>query len=263
MLLASMICYLLGILLLSKSALTQTTLPDSSSDEPTTISTTSDEPTATSSTSFLTRFPQYYLQRKLIKLKNVSGTENSSHQCVYVSTPRAGENRFNVTWDCEAGYYCLGPNAKYPCTAGFFCPPNSSVVRILSWKCNYGKSCELLSTQHFHPNSAACEGYYCSRDATKLTLCPSGYFCTLGTVDPISCHYLALCPPGSSSANKYFLVLFVLVLAATILILLQIKRKSDQLKMMKYQQYLHDKRPLSAKTLGSVPKYFDIEFENL
>ncbi|CAG8440511.1 6656_t:CDS:10 [Acaulospora morrowiae] len=275
--LASMICYLLGILLLSKTALAQTTLPESSLDEPTTISTASDEPTAASTTSFFNSFnsiptvlpsvvttngtqsmpsessndlildPREY--SKLIKLKNVPGTENSTHQCLYVSTPRPGENRFNVSWDCEAGYYCLGPNAKYPCTAGFLCPNNSSV----------SKSIFIQIAQPVY----CCEGYYCSRDTTQLTPCPSGYFCTLGTVDPISCHYLALCPLGSSSANKYFVVLFVLVLASIILILLHIKRKSDELKRMKYQRILHEKRPLSERTLGSVPKYFDIEFENL
>ncbi|RHZ83224.1 hypothetical protein Glove_99g56 [Diversispora epigaea] len=72
-----------------------------------------------------------------------------SDSCVYVSTPRPYENK-SVSWDCEAGYYCLGPSnsSKFLCTDGFYCPENTQPVYC-------------------------CEGYYC-QTPKSIKLCPEG-----------------------------------------------------------------------------------------
>ncbi|CAG8622476.1 4775_t:CDS:2, partial [Diversispora eburnea] len=154
-------------------------------------------------------------------------------KCVYVSTPRPNENK-SVSWDCEAGYYCLGSSnsSKFPCTDGFYCPENTQ------------------------PNYC-CEGYYCENPKT-IKLCPEG------TVNPLSCHYMAFCPPGSSFANKYLVGVLVAAIILLILILFQIKKKADYEKNKKYKRLLVEPRfENSERTLDRVSQTFDIEFEDL
>ncbi|RHZ83223.1 hypothetical protein Glove_99g57 [Diversispora epigaea] len=162
-----------------------------------------------------------------------------SDSCVYVSTPRPYENK-SVSWDCEAGYYCLGPSnsSKFLCTDGFYCPENTQPVYC-------------------------CEGYYC-QTPKSIKLCPEGHFCPIGTVNPPSCHYMAYCPPGSTSANKYFIVVLVAVFILLILILFKIKEIKDNKKNKKYKRLLIEPRiENSERTLDRVPRTFDIEFEDL
>ncbi|RHZ83226.1 hypothetical protein Glove_99g54 [Diversispora epigaea] len=162
-----------------------------------------------------------------------------SGSCVYVSTPRPYENK-SVSWDCEAGYYCLGPSysSKFLCTDGFYCPENTQPVYC-------------------------CAGYYCENPKT-IKLCPEGYFCPIGTVNPLSCHYMASCPPGSTSANKYLIGVLATAIMLLILILFQIKKKVDEEKNKKYKRLLIEPRfENSEKTLDRVSKTFDIEFEDL
>ncbi|RHZ83218.1 hypothetical protein Glove_99g58 [Diversispora epigaea] len=159
--------------------------------------------------------------------------------CVYVSTPRPYENK-SVSWDCEAGYYCLGPNnsTKFECTDGFYCPENTQ------------------------PNYC-CGGYYCETPKT-IKLCPEGFFCPVGTVNPLSCHYMAFCPPGSTFANKYLIGVLVAAIILLILILFQIKKKADDEKNKKYKRLLIEPRiENSENILDRVSKTFDIEFEDL
>ncbi|RHZ83221.1 hypothetical protein Glove_99g51 [Diversispora epigaea] len=162
-----------------------------------------------------------------------------SDECVYVSTPRPEENK-SVTWDCDAGQYCLGPgnSTRFNCTDGFYCPANTQPVYC-------------------------CAGYYCETPKT-IKLCPEGYFCPIGTVDPLSCHYMAVCPPGSTFASKYLIGVLVAAIILLILILFQIKKKADDEKNKKYKRLLIEPRfENSEKTLDRVSKTFDIEFEDL
>ncbi|RHZ58597.1 hypothetical protein Glove_372g90 [Diversispora epigaea] len=171
--------------------------------------------------------------------KQVANGTTPSDECYYISTPRPHENK-SVSWDCEAGYYCLSPrnSSKFPCTDGFYCPENTQPVYC-------------------------CEGYYCETPKT-IELCPEGHFCTLGTVDPPSCHNMAYCPPGSKSANNYIIGVLVAALILMILIAFQIKKKADNEKDKKYRRLLEEPRFENyEKTLDRVSQTFDIEFEDL
>ncbi|CAG8500378.1 14161_t:CDS:2, partial [Cetraspora pellucida] len=61
----------------------------------------------------------------------------------------------------------------------------------------------------------------------------------LGTVHPVSCDRLAMCPAGSSKGNKFML------------------------KNAKYNRLLTEQKLRLERTLDPVKKTFDIEFENL
>ncbi|CAG8581871.1 5094_t:CDS:10, partial [Diversispora eburnea] len=173
----------------------------------------------------------------LISKQLANGTKPSD-ECYYISTPRPHENK-NVSWDCEAGYYCLSPrpSSKFPCTDGFYCPENTQPVYC-------------------------CEGYYCQTPKT-IELCPEGHFCALGTVDPQSCNHLAYCPAGSKSANKYFVGILVAVLILLILIIFKFKKRADAQKDEKYRILLEEPRYEKSETLDPVSQTFDIEFNDL
>lgn len=70
---------------------------------------------------------------------------------------------------------------------GFYCPPNT-------W-------------QPLYCNTR----YYCSNDTSVLYRCPEGYFCPLGSVEPVSCGQLD-CPAGSAFPNSVLLVVVFLAL---------------------------------------------------
>ncbi|CAG8541839.1 5729_t:CDS:10, partial [Diversispora eburnea] len=90
------------------------------------------------------------------------------------------------------------------------------------------------------------------------------HFCPIGTVEPLSCHYMAYCPPGSSFANKYLIGVLVAAIILLILILFQIKKRADDEKNKKYKRLLVEPRiENSEKPLDRVSQTFDIEFENL
>ncbi|CAG8575941.1 7626_t:CDS:10 [Diversispora eburnea] len=176
-----------------------------------------------------------YIYATTLTSKKIANGTRPSDECYYISTPRPLENK-SVSWDCEAGYYCLnlGNSSKFPCTDGFYSQP-----------------------------VYCCAGYYCENPKT-IKLCPDGHFCPIGTVNPSSCHYMAFCPPGSKSANKYFIGVLVTVLILVILIVFQIKKKADDEKAIKYKRLLVEPRiENSEKPLDRVSKTFDIEFENL
>ncbi|CAG8581864.1 5093_t:CDS:10, partial [Diversispora eburnea] len=186
----------------------------------------------------------------LISKKIANGTKPSD-ECYYISTPRPHENK-SVSWDCEAGYYCLSPRAssKFPCADGFYCPENTQPVYC-------------------------CEGYYCQTPKT-IELCPEGHFCTIGTVDPPSCNHMAYCPPGSKSANKYFIGVLIAIFVLLILILFKIKEVKDVEENKEYQKKAkslgepkigdnaeNERSENSGGTLNCVSETFDIKFENL
>ncbi|CAG8846354.1 15705_t:CDS:2, partial [Racocetra persica] len=113
--------------------------------------------------------------------------------CTYISTPQPEDNISvngrSIYWGCPAGYFCLGPNITI----------NGSTTQGNAVKCPPGFFCPENSAQPIY----CCEGYYCTEDAKGISLCPEGHFCSLGTVYPVSCDRLALCPEGSKRGNKF------------------------------------------------------------
>ncbi|GBC06719.1 hypothetical protein RclHR1_00700018 [Rhizophagus clarus] len=182
----------------------------------------------------------------LLSNKTVPGTENTHGQCWYLSTPRPEDRKTipntnqPVSWNCSAGNFCMGPGKQVKCTAGFICPENSA--------------------QPIY----CCPGYYCSEDAKEIHICPKGSFCSLGSVSPISCHYLAYCPEGSKNANRYYIAVIVLLAAFAIAILFAVKNKADRLKTAKYNRLLNEQKMRHEEmSLEPVKRTFDIEFENI
>ncbi|CAG8559433.1 9983_t:CDS:10 [Cetraspora pellucida] len=164
-------------------------------------------------TSDITSLLDPRLYSELIRNKTYPGTN-----CTYISTPRPEDN-ININgqlihWECPAGT-SNSSTTMIKCSPGFFCPENSAQPVY------------------------CCEGYNCSQDARNITLCPKGNFCSLGTVYPVSCDQLALCPAGSSKGNKFML------------------------KNAKYHRLLTEQKLRLERTLDPVKKTFDIEFENL
>ncbi|CAG8509884.1 480_t:CDS:10 [Funneliformis mosseae] len=179
----------------------------------------------------------------LLQNKTYPGTEELGHPCYYISTPRPEDNITVggklITWDCAAGNYCIGPGNSIPCTAGFLCPANTAQPVY------------------------CCAGYYCSENGSELSLCPEGHFCEIGSIQPSPCHKLASCPPGSSALSSYRVVLILLILLGGFLLLFQVKRKIDTIKIAKYKKLFNDHKLQSEMKLEPVSRTFDIEFTNL
>ncbi|KAF8940577.1 hypothetical protein BGZ58_005735 [Dissophora ornata] len=76
-----------------------------------------------------------------------------------------------------------------------------------------------------------CAGYYCSEDTKTMTLCPENQYCPSGSVGGgTSCLWLASCPPGSTSASKFGLVLFVVLLVIGISIVFYIHKRIEAVR---------------------------------
>ncbi|RIA87160.1 hypothetical protein C1645_828180 [Glomus cerebriforme] len=197
------------------------------------------------SQSDVTPFLDPYLYALLLVNRTVPGTENRQNKCTYLSAPQPGDgkrlanNTQEISWNCTAGNFCLGPGKSVKCTAGFICPENAAQPVY------------------------CCPGYYCNEDATEIHVCPKGSFCAIGSVSPISCHYLAYCPEGSKQANKYFIAVIVLLVAIIIAILFAVNNKADQLKTAKYKKLLNEQKMKYEMSLDPIERKFDIEFENL
>ncbi|RIB11564.1 hypothetical protein C2G38_2250070 [Gigaspora rosea] len=148
--------------------------------------------------------------------KKASNIKNE--KCYYISTPRPEDyvviNGHLITWDCPTGYFCPNKKDKFKCSPGFFCPENSA--------------------QPIY----CCEGYYCSEDAKNIFLCPEGSFCTAGTTDPISCNFLANCPPGSIKPNKFMVSVLVLIFIMVIFVFFHYKKLADNSDKVKYYESL-------------------------
>ncbi|KAF8979396.1 hypothetical protein BGZ46_005474 [Entomortierella lignicola] len=148
---------------------------------------------------------EYY---QLLQLVNAPGIEGEGPPCQFIQTPlTTNATSSTPTWGCPAGQFCISPKHSAPCPPGFYCPANTAQPMY------------------------CCEGYYCSNDTTTLTLCPQNQYCPAGSVGGgISCLWLASCPAGSTSASKFGLALFVIVLIIVICIVFWIHRRFERTK---------------------------------
>ncbi|EGF80003.1 hypothetical protein BATDEDRAFT_37074 [Batrachochytrium dendrobatidis JAM81] len=170
---------------------------------------------------------------------NVNNSALAQKQCSYPATPTSGQ----VQWTCEAGFYCMGPSRKDQCSPGFYCPENAAQPL-------------------YCPKS-----FTCSLDSKTIAICPKNSFCPVGTVKPYSCGYLAYCPPGSSSGDKFGVVIIFAVVALIVYFIFVWKARSDKERDLKRnaEQNKADLEVLQADQpqLARLEQCFDIEFENL
>ena len=113
----------------------------------------------------------------------------------------------------------------------------------------------------------------CGVNTTTIEICPSGYYCPLGTVrngtvsGALTCGRgaLASCPEGTEDASKVGLGLVFCLLAAIVYILFHYKAKADSEQSLKRKKELeHTVKFDSEKPmLKRLDKTFDIEFQNL
>ncbi|KAF9110592.1 hypothetical protein BGX27_006146 [Mortierella sp. AM989] len=98
-----------------------------------------------------------------------------------------------------------------------------------------------------------CPGYYCSDDTKSITLCPQNNYCPAGTVGGgISCLWLASCPPGSSSASKFGLILFVIILVIGISIVFYIHKRLEAVRthhLEKRLRWIHNHKEVQDNIL--------------
>lgn len=126
-------------------------------------------------------------------------------KCAFTRSNDAG-------WDgsCAAGYYCpygnstavscnFGDDASNP-TQGLYCPENTQTPRY------------------------CCKGYYCP-STTEIYACPSGDYCKVGSVEPVSCPWLTTCSEKTSNPlNAVPLVLLILLVVVAWILHSQISK---------------------------------------
>lgn len=125
---------------------------------------------------------------------------------------------------CPAGYFCPTPREIYECPTGFYCPQGTvqpltcnmttlvgvypSAVMPVKPTTVYesvylrgtilgGNQCPGNSTT---PQTPCTAGFYCPTP-TESYICPAGYFCKKGSVEPTACPAMASCPEGSVKAS--------------------------------------------------------------
>ena len=86
----------------------------------------------------------------------------------------------------------------------------------------------------------------------------------VGTIVPIQCHYLAVCPRGSKSANKFLILVFFAAFMVLVWIVFKIMARLEFLRNLKIQSKLPELQlDNEAKKMKNLGKQFNITFENL
>eukprot|EP00835_Amoeboradix_gromovi_P002324 NODE_130_length_18488_cov_0.389961.p1 type:complete len:846 gc:universal NODE_130_length_18488_cov_0.389961:7015-9552(+) len=150
----------------------------------------------------------------------------------------------NKAFTTKPGYFQMIQTAQpVACTAGFWCPGDTS--------------------QPFY----CCPGFYCDTPDTIL-ICPSGYYCSMGSKKPERCWFLAICPIGTS---KPFRIGMLGVIVATLVIVamcFSIKSRLDIQQAVRNRLQVEMIKQNKFKEVITVPqitnnKAIDIEFDNL
>ena len=122
---------------------------------------------------------------------------------------------------CPGGYICVARSeTSDPCQAGYFCPPGSE----FEMRCEYPFYCPPISAEpqpcpggyvarnislyedllrvSQNDSCLLCEEGFYTNDGIMCFECPEGYYCPIGTSNPLEnpCPVGHYCPPGSASA---------------------------------------------------------------
>ena len=125
------------------------------------------------------------------------------------STCQTGATPFQLADECAPGFYCPLYNSTDATTYPVQCAPTDEcTIRRLT-----SRYCAAQGT--YEP--VLCEaGHYCPTPLVQLP-CPEGYICKLGTVVPIPCNGLSICPEGSEK-RKDMTALVAIVIGDALLI---------------------------------------------
>ncbi|KAJ3216060.1 hypothetical protein HK099_006078 [Clydaea vesicula] len=185
--------------------------------------------------------PQIYYG-KLTGLYICPGAEEFK-DCIYRKIKRdpdvADANR---DWTCPAGNFCQAQGLAVKCKPGFFCPPDAVEPLLCPSR------------------------YFCDRNATTITRCEKNTYCLSGSVGKGYNCFGASCPAGSSSANKFGLLIFFMIFAIIVWFLFKWQNKRLQLRFLKHSKQVKEAKVLSSQKdapLQRLSKTFDLEFTDL
>eukprot|EP00466_Bigelowiella_natans_P015235 jgi/Bigna1/85198/estExt_fgenesh1_pg.C_20409 len=100
---------------------------------------------------------------------------------------------------CTAGMYCAISGLSAPsglCSAGFWCPENSTQPASNETQCPTGSTCPPGSPA---PVQCTAGTYQPARGKENCIPCPKGYYCVDGPSLPIPCPLYSYCPSNSSA----------------------------------------------------------------
>jgi len=103
----------------------------------------------------------------------------------------------NLYSNCVGGIGVINPTSCLQCTAGFYCPLYSTTANQIACPkgsyCPAGSSSALISpTGTYNPNI----------QMSAPMICPAGYYCPQGTINPLGCTQGSYCPAGSGSPTS-------------------------------------------------------------
>ena len=144
-------------------------------------------------------------------------------------------------WQSDAGFFKqISVDTQSPCTPGFWCPANA-----------------------FQP-VYCCPGFYC-KDPSSIAECPDGSYCPRGSIAPLPCLYLAICPKGTIKPQRFVVIIILFIIIIILSIGFSIKKKFDiQLAIKNRIQIEYVKRDRkSIVQMSTNQQTIDIEFEDL
>ena len=115
-------------------------------------------------------------------------------------TPTGSQGKINA---CPAGNYCpvgTGSSQGTACEVGYYCPAGTA----LRYPCPPGRYCDTTGLTDLTIATKLCAaGYFCvlkatvnnPTDGTTGYICPAGFYCPSGILEPIAC------PPGTFRAT--------------------------------------------------------------
>ena len=93
--------------------------------------------------------------------------------------------------DCDAGYFCnedaIHDQTLFPCKVGFYCLKNTDSANVI-------QPIQCPAGQYRNTVGAA--------KPEDCPICPPGYYCPIGTVQPIPCEASYYCPEGSKNMTE-------------------------------------------------------------
>ncbi len=132
---------------------------------------------------------------------------------IWRTFPEGEQNR------CAPGFYCPNLDPSNNSTWAVICPPSleCSAARLASNYC---------PPQGIYEPRLCTAGYYCPT-STQQIICPSGSYCSVGSVEPTKCSLLSDCSEGSEYEKYYGSILFILLFDLGLIFLISSHRRYE------------------------------------